>query len=585
MEIQKLSQLTALEAGLVIPEYEFWLASIRIKSILETYNLSKNDIVNGIFSIRSEVLEKLNENIIDEHQIQSFQNLLGDLIDWPKRNDWDAFVKNVNLFLKNWLNVYKNGATISLGIHVSEALTLHSSLLRIPSNNFRMFMQFIIAETTSHYDQYRYNYLKNHDARTGLPNARLLLTQLDKLLKEKTVGLLIISFKLSTHSFISNQSLDADLINNIIQLIKENIKNEHVLFQLRLAEFGILIKNLEDSVSINLLAVKLLRAFEVTLHINRKAYSVTPTIAGILNNQEESISKEAFYFQAQITLNSALNSGVHLLMYSDSIKQQVDDQIDFEQELFKAFENNLFELYLQPIVNIPENICVSAEALLRWRREDGSFANPQKIVDIIYKEGFGKHFVRWLLNTACRLIREIAEILGYSISLTVNLTVDDLLDTELPHLLAQALRLWNIDARNITIEITESGFLIDEVLANQILMELKAMGCVLALDDFGTGYSSMSRLQTMPVQLVKIDQSFVRNILKSEEDRAIVYSISSLAFGLNKLTVAEGVEDEATLRIIQGMHCSKVQGYYFSKPLNLSDFVIWVKAFNTSNDS
>jgi EAL domain-containing protein (putative c-di-GMP-specific phosphodiesterase class I) len=163
-----------------------------------------------------------------------------------------------------------------------------------------------------------------------------------------------------------------------------------------------------------------------------------------------------------------------------------------------------------------------------------------------------------------------------SITLTLNLSVTDLLDADLPELLAQSIALWEISAENLIIEITESDILVDEEKAADTINQIVALGCKLALDDFGTGYSSMTRLRTMPIDFVKIDQSFVRNIAHSPEDREIVQSVVKLAHSLGKQVVAEGVEDQACLDILKQMRCEKIQGYYYAKPMSFDEFSAWL---------
>lgn len=135
------------------------------------------------------------------------------------------------------------------------------------------------------------------------------------------------------------------------------------------------------------------------------------------------------------------------------------------------------------------------------------------------------------------------------------------------------------------IEITETDILANEEKVSQVLNEIVALGCRLALDDFGTGYSSMARLRNMPVDLVKIDQSFVRNIATSNQDKEIVASILKLAHSLGKEVVAEGVEDPACLQLLRMMRCDKIQGYYYSKPLPFEAFATWLAAFEAKHSA
>jgi diguanylate cyclase len=205
------------------------------------------------------------------------------------------------------------------------------------------------------------------------------------------------------------------------------------------------------------------------------------------------------------------------------------------------------------------------------------------LLDVIYRKGFGKVFTRWLINNACQRCAELAATYHHNVSLTLNLSSSDLLDIDLPELLSQSVALWNIPASNLTIEITENDILVDEVKVLPVLNKIIQLGCKLALDDFGTGYSSMARLRNMPINIVKIDQSFVRNISSSPQDKAIVKSIIKLAHSLDKEVIAEGVEDLACLNILKEMNCEKIQGYYYGKPMSFEEFAVWLEAFKAQS--
>jgi EAL domain-containing protein (putative c-di-GMP-specific phosphodiesterase class I) len=164
------------------------------------------------------------------------------------------------------------------------------------------------------------------------------------------------------------------------------------------------------------------------------------------------------------------------------------------------------------------------------------------------------------------------------IYLTFNLRAEDLYDAELPHLLSQALSLWKLDSQNIVLEITEEGILELNETSSAVINNLSLLGFKLALDDFGTGFSSLSRLRTMPIDLIKIDQSFIRNIAHSKDDLKIVESIASLAHSLGKEVLAEGIEDEESFALIQKISVQKCQGYLFAKPMAYDDFISWLQS-------
>ena len=214
---------------------------------------------------------------------------------------------------------------------------------------------------------------------------------------------------------------------------------------------------------------------------------------------------------------------------------------------------------------------------MRWQEKAGHSVYPSLTVEILNKVGKGKLFTRWLINSACRYASELLQEHQLNVYLTLNLRAEDLYDVELPHLLLQALALWKIKPQDIILEVTEDGILEMNETTSSVIKQLAESGFRLALDDFGTGFSSLSRLRTMPIDLIKIDQSFVRNIQHSKDDLAIVKSIAMLANSLGKEVLAEGVEDIDCLDLIKKMKIHKCQGYYFAKPMPFEQFVVWAK--------
>ena len=292
---------------------------------------------------------------------------------------------------------------------------------------------------------------------------------------------------------------------------------------------------------------------------------------------------------AKIALHQAFYNDQQIEVHSSLITNAMLNQHELDEEIIRALQENELDLYLQPLVSIEYNqsiineYCAGGEFLLRWPNSTRGFVSPARLIDTIYKKGFGKILIRWLIHTACRRCAELMDSQQRRFSFTINLSSNDLLDEDLPELLIQSIALWNIPADQIIIEITETDLLVNEEIVEKVLNQIVSLGFRLALDDFGTGYSSMARLRNMPIHLVKIDQSFVRNIAHSIEDRAIVQSILELAHSLGKEVVAEGVEDIKTLNILKEMQCNKIQGYFYSKPIAFDHFIPWLTEFEASH--
>ncbi|QBC43030.1 bifunctional diguanylate cyclase/phosphodiesterase [Iodobacter fluviatilis] len=255
-----------------------------------------------------------------------------------------------------------------------------------------------------------------------------------------------------------------------------------------------------------------------------------------------------------------------------------------EKPLREALANNRFHLVFQPQVQPLSNgvLYKGAEALLRWQDEQLGYVHPDEAVRVAEQLGLMPQLTRWVIHTALREFSLLSQA-GLKGSLSINLTPSNLLDSRLAQEVDNALSLWNIPGDRIIFEITESAAIEDLEATISSLYGLKKLGCKLALDDFGTGYASLSYLKRLPIDKLKIDQSFIRTITQSDTDAHIVESVINLAHTLNLSVVAEGVEDQATSEKLIAYGCNLIQGYYFSRPLAANDLLQYYLATKAAN--
>lgn len=575
-----LSSLISIQASPSTSESRFRLSSSTLTSRLKACQLNTEDISKGRFIINIPATAKIITMLGSAQAIEKCQPLLKEISTWPQKIEWPDFIDKINQIIMAWLGAYKADTSINTALFFTQFIQLKRRIFINNTQKFHLFLLGLLAEAATNYDQYKYEYMESRDAVNGLPNARQMRRHIQETIDRRAshheIGLLLIHIKVAFSISASDQSLDPRLVSEIVRLIQQNLRHNDSLFYIGPTEFSIVLSNFDNAVKLDLLAAKLERTFEEVLHVDRKPYSLTPTIAGTRLSVSEA-SPELIYSQARLTLDDALRTGKRVAMFRPEINERAIARAKLEEQLIEAFKNNQLTLFLQPILDLPNETCAGAEVLLRLQLGDGQYISPVEVIETIYKHGLGRRFTRWLLSSVCRLNSEICDALGQRIRLTVNLSAEDLHDPELPHLLSQNLMLWAVNAEDIVLEITENELLVDEEAAYKIMEQLVQLGCKLALDDFGTGYSSMSRLRSMPINLVKIDQSFVRNIANSSEDAEIVRAIALLAHGLGKEVVAEGIEDSNCLNLIKEMKCQKVQGYYYSKPLSQDDFCTWIK--------
>jgi diguanylate cyclase len=588
-------------------DFEIELDSNLLLQLMGSYNLKASD-TTGDYFFNPQIFEQFVKTAPYNGGNNVLKNTTHAISSWPQKLSWSQLNHQINDFLLAWLNDYKLGANLDAAFLLARCLELKSS----KNIQFHNLLTHLIARVTNQLEQYKFSYVQNFDLDTGLPNQHLLINLLNiglnnhqqneqlnaaNTAESKHLGLILINLNINSGEASQMNSATTNLMLAAIHTIQQHLNNDTTLFHVGVIDLAILINPLKSPAQLNLIATKLLHAFENALLLENVTLILNPYFGAIstFNIETNAIS---LYEYARLALNQAIVKNEKIKVYDQNISSSFMNSQLLDEAIIEALQQNELSLYLQPIVTIndkspagnnsvkeqliPET-CTSAEVLLRWPSQEWQSISPARLLDVIYRKGFGKVFTRWLINNACQRCAELAATYHHNVSLTLNLSSSDLLDIDLPELLSQSVALWNIPASNLTIEITENDILVDEVKVLPVLNKIIQLGCKLALDDFGTGYSSMARLRNMPINIVKIDQSFVRNISSSPQDKAIVKSIIKLAHSLDKEVIAEGVEDLACLNILKEMNCEKIQGYYYGKPMSFEEFTVWLEDFKTQS--
>jgi EAL domain-containing protein (putative c-di-GMP-specific phosphodiesterase class I) len=281
---------------------------------------------------------------------------------------------------------------------------------------------------------------------------------------------------------------------------------------------------------------------------------------------------------ARIARQFAEQGNPDLRTYQPAMESEGENEHGLLAELRQALkDNDGLALHLQPQMDIASGRCIGAEALLRWRRGNGEWVAPPRILEAIDRLGQRQTFNRWLLHQASQIQKQLVDH-DIDIALSLNLSANDLLDIELPDMIGQALATWDLDPQRFLLEITETMMIEESWQVMDVLNRLRQLGLRLSIDDFGTGYAGMGYLQRLPVQEVKIDQTFVRQVVDSAKAREIIASVIQLAGKLEMSVIAEGVETTAALEALQGLGCRFAQGFLFAPAMPLPDFIDWCRA-------
>jgi diguanylate cyclase (GGDEF)-like protein len=264
------------------------------------------------------------------------------------------------------------------------------------------------------------------------------------------------------------------------------------------------------------------------------------------------------------------NGGIIIVQPSTS--EQSYSGLSRMQSFRQALDNDEFKLVYQPVMNLNSHLTSYFEALLRWKLPGTDQLSIPQTIALAENNQAIRPLTRWIIHTACQQLQQLN---NSEVKIAINLSMIDLHDDELPQQISDALRQFDIPAKRLMIEITEGQIMLDQEQVIRILNQLSSMGISLSIDDFGTGQASLTYLKKLPVEKLKIDLSFVKDMMKDDNDRTIVEATIKLAHTLGIEVVAEGVESIEVHDLLQQMGCDYVQGYYISKPMDAEHIIQW----------
>jgi EAL domain-containing protein (putative c-di-GMP-specific phosphodiesterase class I) len=263
--------------------------------------------------------------------------------------------------------------------------------------------------------------------------------------------------------------------------------------------------------------------------------------------------------------------------YTTSMQSATLRRLSLESALRVAIEEQHFILYYQPQFDLRRGKIVGAEALLRWQHPDLGLVAPDRFLPVAEEAGLIVPIGEWVLREACQQAKQWQEAGHRALRISVNVASQQFQLPTLAALVREVLDEFNFEPMLLELEITESSLLNDVEATTNTLHELRDMGVRLAIDDFGTGYSSLAYLKRLPIDVLKIDQSFVRNLAEDSDDATITKTIINMAKGLGLSTTAEGVETFQQLLLLGSYGCNRMQGYLFGRPVDTETFLSWLK--------
>ena len=431
--------------------------------------------------------------------------------------------------------------------------------------------------------------LAYYDPLTGLPNRLLFTEQLQRALShaERNDRRLAIMFVDLDNFKRVNDTLGHTVGDELLRtagdrlskslrgydgLARNTHETDHSIARLGGDEFIVMVADLDKRADVAAIAQRLVTTLAQPLVLQGTEVFVGGSV-GVATFPEDGSDIDTLLKNADTAMYRAKEAGRGSFQFYDaSMNERALDRLMMETRLRRALERNEFVMHYQPRVDVPTGRVVGAEALIRWQHPERGLLPPAEFIPLVEDVGLVIPIGEWAIEVACRQIATWKRAGLGEIPIAVNLASTHLRERALPALVAKAMRDHEVPLNCLEVEVTESILLADSEASGAIADELNRMGVRLSIDDFGTGYSSLSYLKRLPIASLKIDRSFVRDLVTDPDDEAIVSAIIALAHSLKLKVVAEGVETEAQLAMLKARHCDEYQGYLTSRAVDAEEF-------------
>ncbi|MGE5522777.1 MAG: putative bifunctional diguanylate cyclase/phosphodiesterase, partial [Rhodospirillaceae bacterium] len=432
-----------------------------------------------------------------------------------------------------------------------------------------------IAEDITHRKEAeeRLLYLAHYDALTGLPNRNRFYDRLTQAMaqshrRDKLVAVMFLDldrFKV-TNDTLGHLAGD-ELLIQVARRLSDRLRVGDTVGRFGGDEFGFILSDLRDLEDARAIAEKIMSAFRDPFMLGNSEVYVSASI-GISMFPVDSDDEGTLMKNADAAMYRAKEAGRNnYQFYTAEMNARAAHRLDMENSLRRALERREFRFHYQPKVDLATGRITGMEALLRWMRPGRGMVQPADFVPLLEDTGLIISIGEWLLNEACSQLKAWEGAGVGPVPIAINLSARQFASRDLGKVIRRVLDQHGVSPELLQLELTESSLMTNTDDAVQMLRELKALGVHLSIDDFGTGYSSLAYLQLFPIDALKIDRSFVRDITSDLDDATIIRAVIGMAHNLGLRVVAEGVENEAQLSFLVANGCDEMQGFYYSPPL------------------
>jgi diguanylate cyclase (GGDEF)-like protein/PAS domain S-box-containing protein len=414
----------------------------------------------------------------------------------------------------------------------------------------------------------------HHDPLTGLPNRSLLADEIQRVLAQRSAGdpaVALLFFDLDNFKLVNDtlgHAAGDQLLVEVAQRLKRGVRDGDTVARFGGDEFVVLCSRVSSERSAMTVASRLREAVAEPVLLNGQELVATASV-GVVVTSDLTVAVEALVANADIAMYQAKEAGRNrCALFDEQVRSELEDRLALVRDLRRAIDHEELSVAFQPVIDVPSGRLTSVEALLRWNHPTRGPVRPDEIIAVAEETGMIDAVGSWVLKSSCDQLAEWRSEFGAAAPkyIAVNVSGHQLNQIDLPDLVEQTLRAAGLQGPDLCLELTESVLMRNVESTMSTMNALKALGVRLAIDDFGTGYSSLAYLKRFPVEVLKVDRSFVSHLTVDGEDAAIVAAVVALAHALGLKVVAEGVETPEQLAELRHLGCTFAQGYLLGRP-------------------
>ncbi len=412
-----------------------------------------------------------------------------------------------------------------------------------------------------------------HDMLTRLPNRTLLKDRLNQAIthaRRNKTNLSVMFLDLDRFKVINDtlgHIVGDHLLQAVAMRLRHCLREGDTLARIGGDEFTLLLPEVNSREDAEFIARKIIKSLKEPFRIDSHELFISTSI-GISHYPEDGDTMESLIKHADIAMYSVKGKGKNgFEFYSDNMIDAYSRHLSLENDLRRALDDSQFKIYYQPQINIETNEVFAMEALIRWQHPERGLISPNEFIELAEETRLIKSIGNWILENACAELKRWRDLGLSNIRIAINVSAIQLEQGNFVNFVLNTLKKYEIPGEMLEIEITENTLMHDTDDGILKLRELSNHGIKIAIDDFGTGYSSLNYLKRLPIDTLKIDQSFVHDMSKSEEDSSIIKAIIAIAKGLNLNIISEGVETQAQLEQLRAWRCKNMQGFLFGRPM------------------